>query len=174
MNRRSHNRIKRELPPELLEAINQMLVNEGCTYQEITDFLKKQGHHISRSAVGRYGKNFAERLERIKLFREKMSTIAESVGEESPMKMAEGANQIAIQMLTESLMNIPDLDGENPMNLIKSIALLERTGTMRERLKLASRKKAEEAIREVEERIGGSLTSEELKHIKEMIYGIAE
>ena len=80
-NRRSQSKIVRELPPELVETINNMLVREGLTYQQVTDYLKEQGHNISRSSVGRYGKNFADRMERLRVIREQAKTIVESVGQ---------------------------------------------------------------------------------------------
>ena len=173
--RRSQSKIVRELPPELVEAVNNLLVREGLTYQEISDYLKEHGHNISKSSVGRYGKNFADNLQRLQLIREQAKTIVESAGTESPMVLAEASNQVAIQMILETLMKIPNLDGEEPIKLIQALGLMERTGTMRERLKLAARKKADEAVKTLEDKAEkGQMKPEDLKYIREVIYGIIE
>lgn len=173
MSRRSQSRIVRELPAELIEAINNKLVNEGLTYQEITDFLNEKGHNISRSSVGRYGKQFADRLERLKVIREQAKTIVETA-EDRPMALAEGANQIAIQMIMETLLKIPNLDGEEPLKLIQALAAVERTGTMRERLKLAARRKADDTVKEINDKMAKNLSKEQLDYISEMVYGIVK
>ncbi len=171
---RSQSKIIRELPPELVQAVNDLLVNEHLTYQEITDFLTEQGHSISRSSVGRYGKNFLTKMEKLTIVREQAKTIIETQGDQAPMALADAGNQVAMQLLLEELLRRDDLESADTLKLINSLALLERSGAIRERLKLTTRKKVDDAVKEIESKVGKSMSPEELANIREVIYGITE
>ena len=43
-----------ELPFPVKVKVDEMLMDTSNTYQNISDFLKKEGYSISRRAVGRY------------------------------------------------------------------------------------------------------------------------
>lgn len=176
MNRkqRSQSKIIRELPPELVQAVNDLLVNEHLTYQEITDFLTEQGHSISRSSVGRYGKNFLSKMEKLKIVREQAKTIIETQGDQAPMALADAGNQVAMQLLLEELLKRDDLGSADTLKLINSLALLERSGAIRERLKLTMRKKVDEAVRDIESKAAKNMSTEDLAHIKQVLYGLVE
>mgnify|MGYP001195371940 CR=1 FL=1 len=132
--RRKHFKID-QLPPELVEAINRRLV-DGWTYRDLAEWLDKQGAPVSKSAVGRYGKDFLIRLEALKATREKAKAIVESAPDSPAMELNEAANQLAVTLITETLMSVESLDGEKISDLLKALAQLERSGVAREKLKM--------------------------------------
>ena len=132
--RRKHSKITSILPPELVEAIHQRLVN-GDTYQDIADWLNQKGHDVSRSSVGRYGKDFLARLERLKIVKEQAKTIVTENKDGPATEMAEAANQLAMQLIMENLLTVDDLKGAKITEVLKALALLERSGVQREKLK---------------------------------------
>lgn len=144
-DRRSHPKILTELPPEIVEAVNDLLVS-GKTYQEVVDFLKEKGQQVSRSSVGRYGKDFLARLERLKVVKEQARTIVQESADAPATEMAEAANQIATQLIMEHLMEVSDLEGEKVTEILKALARLEQSGVAREKLKMDFRKKVKVAL----------------------------
>lgn len=177
-SRRRHSKITSELPPALVEALNAKLL-EGFTYEEITQWLVGEGHPISRSAVGRYSKDFLTRLERLKNVRDQAKAIVDDASDDPQTAMAEATSQIAFQLLMEALMEAGDkgpkgLD-KTMIDAIKALAQLEKSGVDREKLKQHHREKVKKVAEDVEKRAAAAgLKPEELKYIREQIYGIVE
>ena len=169
---RRHSSIH-NLPDEVQEQVNRLLTRPGHTYQDIVDFIREQGFQVSHSSVGRYGKDFLARLERLNVIKEQAQTIVADAGDRPATEMAEAANQLAVQLIMEHLMSVDELEGAKVTEVLKALALLEKSATGRERLKLEFREKA----RKVAEQVGKSLEKEDISHetirkIKENIYGI--
>lgn len=174
--RRKHSRITRELPPELVEALNAKLV-DGFTYEEIVKWLGCMGHDISRSGVGRYAKDFLTRLERLKNVREQAKAIIDDSSDDPQTTMAEASSQIAFQLLMEAFLEAGDKGAKGldktMIDAIKALAQLEKSGVDREKLKAGLREKAKKVADDVEKRVAAAgLKPEDLKYIREQIYGI--
>ena len=173
-SRRRHHKIAK-LPPEIVSQVNQLLTTPGVTYQGVVDFLAEKGIHLSHSSVGRYGKDFLSRLERLQVVKDQARAIVDESGDRPATEMAEAANQLGIQLIMETLMEVESLEGEKISEVLKALALLERSGTGREKLKLEYRQRAKKAAEKVEDALKEeSLSPETLKKIKEQIYGIVE
>jgi len=68
--RRKHGRIRDELPPEIREQVDRLLI-EGATYEEVREFLTRRGIEIGRSSIGRYGKDFLNAYSRLRVVEDK-------------------------------------------------------------------------------------------------------
>lgn len=134
-DRRRHSKITSILPPELVEAINKRLVG-GDTYQEITDLINRSGHEISRSSVGRYGKDFLTRLEKLRVVKEQAKAIVTETKDGPATELAEASNQLALQKIMEYLMKVDNLDDSKATEVFKALALLQRANVQVEKLKL--------------------------------------
>lgn len=170
--RRRHSKITTELPPEVVEAVNALLV-QGKTYQEITNYLTGMGHAVSKSSVGRYGKDFMARLERLRIVKDQARAIVEESGDRPATEIHQAANELAVQLIMETLMQVPDLEGEKISEILKALAQLERSAVSRENLKLDYQKRVNQAVSKIEETAKATgLDPETLKIIKEQVYGI--
>jgi hypothetical protein len=100
--------------------------------------------------------------------------VVDSAGDRPALEIAEAANQMALSAVMEYIMEIDSLKGAKATEVIKALALLERSGIQRERLKLDARKKADEAIKKLEQGTPNmeSLPPEQMTFIKEVIYGL--
>lgn len=158
--RRSHPKITSEFPPELVEAINKLIVN-GQTYQQITDFVLDKGYQISSGSVKRYGKDFLSRLERLKVVREQAKAIIEDNPDRPATEMGEAANQLATQLIMERLMelDLTDLQEAKVTELLKALALLERSAVSREKLKYEFNHGVEAAFAKLKEALRKELVS---------------
>lgn len=173
MARRKHSKITSALPQDLVQVINERLV-DGETYESIAAYIRAQGHEVSKSAVGRYGKDFLSKLERLRVVKEQARAIV-SEGKDGPaLEMTEAATQLALQLIMERLVSVENLDDAKSSELLKALALLERSAVQREKLKMQAKEKAKAAIQQIESRTAGkkNLDPETLTFIKEQIYGI--
>ncbi len=163
MRRRKHFKID-QLPDELVEAIHQKLV-DGWTYRDLAEWLKQQGQPISKSSVARYGKDFLARLEALKAAREKAKAIVEAHPDAPATEMVEAANQLAVQLILETLMQLDDLAGEQVTDLLHALAKLEQSGVQRERLKLEFRRRTERVLSAIRDDELQGKTPEEIRAI---------
>ena len=166
---RSHSKISK-LPAAVREAVDKLILT-GKTYDEIAEYLQHMGEDISRASIGRYGLKFLTQMEKLQLFRDQARAVVDSAGDRPALEIAEAANQMALSAVMEYIMEIDSLKATEVIN---ALALLERSGIQRERLKLDARKKADEAIKKLEQGTPNmaSLPPEQMTFIKEVIYGL--
>jgi len=153
--RRRHSKID-ELPPDLVEVINRKLAGTDTdgrkyTYREIADFLDGLGHAVSKSSVGRYGQNFLARLERLKIVKDQARAIVTDNADRPSTELAEAANQLAMNLIMETLMEVENLKGEKLTEILKALARLEASGVRREALKLKFSEGVEAAAGKIKE-----------------------
>jgi hypothetical protein len=170
-SRRKHHKIAK-LPDEVTEAVNKQLV-EGYTYQQISDWLSQMGHQVGKSSVGRYGKDFLSKLEKLKLVKDQAKAIIETNPDAPTTELAEAANQLALSLITDTLMSTQDLEGAKITEVLKALSLLERSGVAREKLKLEYKTKVQQVVDKIEQTgKQKGLDPETLSYIKEQVYGI--
>ena len=171
--KRSHSKVAK-LPDEIRAAVDRQIM-AGVEYQEIADFINTMGTQVSRSSVNRYGQKFMAKMERLRLAREQAKIIVESAKDGPALETVEAANQMAVQVIMERLIEMDDLKEAKSTEVIKALALLERSATNRERLKLETKRKADEAVKNIEAAATAgrrNLDPDTLAFIKEQIYGL--
>lgn len=168
--RRKHGRVRDELPVEIREQVDRLLVEGGSTYDEIKAFLAGQGFDISRSAIGRYGKDFMAVYQRMKIVEDKSRVLVSEAGD--GMVLEEAAAKMFSQMILEAQLS-GSLDIKTLPRIISDFARLQASTVLRERLKKDIAKKAAKAVANIEQKIQKRhLDPATLKIIREEIYGI--
>jgi hypothetical protein len=173
MTKRSHSKVAK-LPEEIRAAVDRKIM-EGVEYQEIADYINSMGTPVSRSSVNRYGQKFMAKMERLRLAREQAKIVVEGAKDGPALETVEAANQMAVQIILERLIEMDDIKEAKSTDVLKALALLERSATNRERLKLEAKRKADEAIKNIESAATAgrrNLDPDTLAFIKEQIYGI--
>lgn len=173
ITKRSHSKVAK-LPDEIRTAVDRKIM-EGVEYQEIADYINSMGTTVSRSSVNRYGQKFIAKMERLRLAREQAKIVVEGAKDGPALETVEAANQMAVQIILERLIEMDDIKEAKSTDVLKALALLERSATNRERLKLEAKRKADEAIKNIESAATAgrrNLDPETLAFIKEQIYGI--
>jgi len=67
------------LPDEVRQELEKRLIQGGFAgYVELAEWLNEQGFEISKSSVGRYGKNFKNRLQALKVATDQAKAIVEA------------------------------------------------------------------------------------------------
>lgn len=170
-SRRKHSKITSILPQGLVEAINERLV-AGETYESIAAYVRLQGHEISKSAVGRYGKDFLSKLEHLRIVKEQAKAIV-SEGKDGPaLEMTEAATQLALQLIMERLVAVEDLNDAKSGELLKALALLERSAVQREKLKIDAGKLLDLAVDRIKQNLQKEL--EKNPDVMEKLIGMVD
>lgn len=172
-SKRSHSKIAK-LPDEIRQAVDRKIM-EGVEYQEIADYINAMGSQVSRSSVNRYGQKFMAKMEKLRLAREQAKIVVENAKDGPALETVEAANQMAVQVILERLIEMEDIKEAKSTDVLKALALLERSATMREKLKLEARQKADTAVKNIEDAATAgqrNLDPDTLSFIKEQIYGI--
>lgn len=137
----------------MVADVNRLLTTPGKTYQDIVDFIREQGYSISHSSIGRYGKDFLSKLEDIRRVRDQAAAIVDEIGDKPATEMAEAANQIAVQLIMETLMEVDSLKDEKLTEVLVALSRLERSGIAREKLKMDYQKRITETAKSVTDKL---------------------
>jgi len=165
---RRHHKVD-SLPPEIRDELARRF-QAGETYETLVAWLSEKGHSVGKSSVHRWGSRFQVHLERLRAWREGAATIVAGLQGKPATELNEAAEQTAVQMLFEALIDLGgaaggELADEDVPDLTKRATILSQvshalsglgfSAAARERLKLAFQKEfAEKAIRKVTAAIG--------------------
>lgn len=157
---RKHYKVE-GLPQGIVDAVNRQLV-DGRTYDDIVAWLNDMGHEVSRSSVGRYGKDFMSKLQRLKIVKEQAKAIVEVNPDAPATEMAEAANQLATQLIMELLMelDLDDLRGAKVTEVLKSLAKLETSSVRREKLKFDFNRGVDAAAAKIKEALRAEVAAD--------------
>jgi hypothetical protein len=146
---RRHHKVDR-LPPALRDELARRF-QAGETYEALAGWLQDSGYPVARSSVHRWGAQFQRHLERLRAWREGAATIVAGLAGKPATELNEAAEQTAVQMLFEALIDLGGAaggeNGEDAPDLAKRTKILSQvshalsglgySSANRERLKLA-------------------------------------
>jgi hypothetical protein len=177
MPRRTHSKVE-GLKVDVRKAVEKLML-AGETYESITEYLKTQGVAIGRSSVGRWGKDFARRLERLNLAARQAEAIVRETGDRPATEINEAAEKIATQALLDILLALPEDAAEMKLkDACFAIAALQDSAVRRERAKLAFSKEAEGRAKKAADEIGKLGTAKgideaTIREIQQKVFNIA-
>lgn len=149
ITKRSHSKVAK-LPDEIRAAVDRKIM-AGVEYQEIADYINAMGTNISRSSVNRYGQKFMDKMERLRLAREQAKIVVETAKDGPALEMVEAANQMAVQVILERLIDMGDIKEAKSTEVLKALALLERSATQREKLMLDYNRAFDAAAKQIKD-----------------------
>ena len=165
---RRHSKVETELSPEIKTQVDRLLI-ENATYEEIAEFLKTKGHDISKSSIGRYGKEFLNVYKRLRMIEDQSKTLVSEAG--SGMVLEEAASKIFSQQIIEMLLDA----GMEPKNLPKlamAFSMLQSSSVSREKFKSDLKKKMDKVLDKAEKSMKKLSKEEMLKSLREDVYGL--
>lgn len=168
---RRHSRVATELTQELKAQVDRLLI-ENATYEEIAVFLKEKGHDISRSSIGRYGKEFLNAYKRLRMIEDQSRTLKSESGD--GLVIEEAASKIFTQQVLEMLLD-SGLDPKSLPKLMLSFSALQSSSVAREKFKAAIARqvqKVSEDVTKIAKKSG--LSDDAAAQIREKILGIAK
>lgn len=161
---RERNRIKSridELPPEVVNIINQKLSDVTYTYQDIADAVKDMGYEISKSSIGRYALRQNKASSRLKEACETTKVLVEAMKDNKDLDASEAATTIIINELTKKFATAQEEFEAMPLDKAgRLIVAIQRSAVYKEKFKLEYKKGINEAIRAVKEELSKELKNE--------------
>jgi hypothetical protein len=165
---RRHSKVD-ALSIELQAEINNLLIDDK-TYEEISEYLKSKGIDISRSALGRYGKDFLNRVRELRIIQDQAKTLVDDAGGDG-LVLEEAGSKLIAQKIIQLLLK-GGADAARLPFLVSDFAKLQTSSVQRERLKAEFKKKAANTIKKIEKDSENLSKEEMLKMIREEVYGL--
>lgn len=164
------------LPASVKAWLDRELVeNNFSGYDALVAELKKRGCDVSRSSVHRYGQEFEQRIEMLKLASEQAKAVVDAAPDD------EGAvSEALMRLVQEKLFNVLldfKVDPEKPLNIAsaaKAVAELSRATVTQKKWQSEVRAKAKTVADTVEKAASkGGLSPDVVNMIRREILGIA-
>jgi hypothetical protein len=134
---RRHSKVSDELPREIKSEVDSLLI-EGATYEDISVFLKGKGHDISKSSIGRYGKDYLNAYQRLRIIEDQSRTLVSEADSELTLEVAGG--KLMAQKIIEILLQ-QDVDTKKIPDLAIGLASIIKANVSREKFKTDLKKK---------------------------------
>lgn len=167
---RRRSRVEVELPAALRQEANRLIL-EGLTYEDLATWSAGRGFDISRSAWGRYGKEFYEAYQKVKQFEEQSRALSGEAGE--GLTMEEAVSKMLLQRVMAAL-TAGQWDVMDVPRLLSDVAKLQSSSISREKLKDDWSRRTREAADKVEKIAQkGGLSAATVQQIRKEILGIA-
>ena len=166
----------KSLPKAVREELDEKLVEQGFQgYEELAEWLDEKGFDISKSSVHRYGQEFEDRLEALRIATAQAKEITEQVGDDEGAlgdALTAVVQEKAFGLLTSMEMEEQEVEFTSLMN---AIARLQKASVKQKKFRQEMREKAQQAADDAEEiaRDEG-LSDQAAEQIREKILGIPE
>jgi len=169
---RRHSRIIDELPAEIRQELDNLLVQNELTYDDIVKWLASKGYDFSRSSVGRYGKDFFANYRKLRIIEEKSRTLVSEAG--GSLVLDEAASKLFAQAILELQLE-GKFDLKKNSRILADFAKLQAASIMRERMKQDFAKKTAAAAEDVVKIVKKSgLSEQKAEEIRNKILGIGQ
>ncbi len=168
---RRHSKIQ-ELPQEAQEEVNRMLI-EGATYEDIAAHFKGKGFDLSRSGVGRYGKDFLNQVREVRIIQDQARTLVDDAGGDALVLEEAGTKLLSkkvIELLMSNGVTMKQISG-----IMVGFSMLQRSSVAREQLKANIEKKVKktaDAVARIAQK--GGLSEKAAEDIRGQILGISK
>jgi len=168
MARRTRSKID-ALPPELKDAVEQMILNPvQFTYQDISDFLKVKDYDISYVAVYRYARRMNANIQMVVAAQENFRRLTEEMEKYPEMDFVGVVQSLLAKHLVDRLSSASDeqWDSLELDKTIKDAVALSRAATYKKRMDVQIRDKQEAGLEEFKSLIFDAMAKErpELYH----------
>ena len=140
-----------ELPEELKNRVDILLMDTSNTYQYISEILKSEGYAISKSSVGRYAMRSNTAMQRLLEAKEQTEKLVAVVRKNPDADYTEAAMVMLMDGLINKLATAEDEFDQMPLDKAgRLITSLSRTKVYKDRVRQDMQKKADLAFKELE------------------------
>jgi len=166
----------KKLPKAVQEWINKCLVESDFSgYVALANALKAKGFKISKSSLHRYGSDFEESLQAIKMSTEMAKAVVDACPDDAN-DMGEALTRLvqqkAFKVLTEMKVNPEKI---KLADIGHMVAIVNRTSISQKKYTAEVRAKAKKAAEVIEKVVKkGGLTDEAVQLIRSQVLGIAK
>lgn len=144
-----------QLPKDVLEQVNEMLLNENMKYSDIQHWLEaKHGMRISLSSISNYAVKIYQAAQRVSDDLERTKFFIDYIGDKSDLDAGKATTAILKSGLLQKIATAEEEFNEMPVEKAGRLLVeLNRTEIARERLELDYKKKMQLAFEAFEANI---------------------
>jgi len=147
-----------ELPEELTEQVESMLIDTSITYTDISDYIKSKGHDISKSAIGRYALRTNTATQRLLEAQEQTRMLVEAIKKNPDADYTEGALQIMSGELTKKFAQAQEEWDDMPLDKAARVMVsLSRTKIYKDKIRAELAQEAKIALAEFKKEVYAEL-----------------
>lgn len=140
-----------ELPEELRMKVDVLLADTSNTYENISQFLKKEGYDISKSSVGRYATRTQKTMQRLLEAQAQTDRLIQVMRENPEADYTEAAIMMTMNGLVNRMATAEEEWDDIPLDKAgRLIASLSRTKVYKDKVKQDMKKKADIALKQAE------------------------
>ncbi|MFC3716817.1 DUF3486 family protein [Luteimonas soli] len=163
-----------QLPEAVRQELEQKLIANGFGgYEALTEWLTEQGFEISKSSVHRWGSDFEERVDALRIATQQAKAIVKASPDDEG-DMSEALMRLMQERIFSALVSLEvDPKKVNLGSLAKALAPIARASIAQKKYASEVRDRARAAVEAVD-RIAssGGLTADGAKQLREQILGI--
>lgn len=169
---RRHGKVH-ELPPELRKEVDLLLTEPGVVYEDVVAFIKSKGHDISKSSIGRYGKDFLSTYQRLRIVEDQSRALVSTVGD--GIVLDEAAGKLMAQKMIELLMKDGGIKDKDLPYVADGLSRIIKANLSREKLKSDLQGRIAKTADKVEQIVKKKgLSAQTAQQIREQILGIGK
>lgn len=167
---RSHSKIA-SLPPELRQAVDEMLKAGTFRYEEVQKYLAENGVEISQSAICRYARRLVDSYREIILAQESFKALLAEAEKYPELDTTEVLTRIASHRMLSALVNKPEdeWDGIKVDKLLQEVSAMTRAVAYKERLAAQSKEEIAAAMDEVQKALYKALADEKPELYRQLV-----
>lgn len=140
-----------KLPDDIKLQLDRRLADTSNTYEELSTWLKSEGHEISRSAIGRYAIRSTVAAQRVAETLQRTQAIAQAVEEHPELDYTKAASMVLMDGLMQRVSTAEDDFSELPIDKAgRLIASLSRNAIYEKRVRQELKHKSELAFDQME------------------------
>lgn len=161
------------LPDDIRAKVDEMLVDTSNTYQEIADWVKSQGHDVSKSSVGRYAMRTTAATQRLIEAQKQTEALVSVVKRNPDIDYTDAGLMMLMDGLVKKLTTAEEEFDRMPLDKAgRLITAISRTKVYKDRVKQDMKKKVELAFQGMESELMAAIKSDpeltkELKSVLE-------
>lgn len=143
-----------ELPEELKEKINSMVMDTNYTYLEISEFLKNKNYDISKSSVGRYALRLNAAGQRLIEAQEQTKALVNVIKRNPELDYTDAGLQILMDSLVKRISMAQEEFDTMPLDKAgRLITAISRTKIYKDKVRAEMKKKIDLAFEAFESNI---------------------
>jgi len=150
-----------QLPDEVRSEVDEMIIDTTITYQEISEWIKKQGFEVSKSSVGRYAMRTTGATQRLIEAQKQTEALVSVIKRNPDIDYTDAGLMMLMDGLVKKLSTAEEEFDNMPLDKAgRLITAISRTKVYKDRVKQDMKKKVELAFEGMESDLMNAIKSD--------------
>ena len=147
---RTNSKIQ-QLPDEIRQVVEDMLLDTSNTYLDISNYLREEGYDVSKSSIGRYAIKTNSAIRKLEEAQQQTKMLVEAIKKDPNADYTEGAMRIITNELTQRFATAEEEWDDMALDKAARVMVsLSRTKVYKDKVKQELKTKMELAFEQME------------------------